>query len=193
MPLPSQSCEIPSSVCCTTIYDISNFILNTVYDALLDCMPLGCNGETMKLLHYVTMGQGDDGIADSLTVSFLGAVASSKSSDNTGHSLPVGVSRGSFDVRLRESGWPIVRTEGGIIDAPDPKMQHAIARHAYAHGEKMYRVLRGMVQSRRLTPTALPKPSFGSIGDLRALSPQGGVVGFAATVTADFPWRVEGN
>lgn len=192
MPLPQQSCEVSDDVCCTVMWDVANFVLNSVYDGIVDCFPLDCNGEPMPFTKYVTMGNGDDGIVDSLAVAIQTVSPTTGSSDNTGVMKGVTLFRAAFDVRLREGGWPIVSTNGGVIQAPDPAMQHAISRHAYAHGEKMYRVLRSMVSSHTVLPSAMPRPGFANLAPLRALQPLGGAVGFATTLQVDLPWGIAG-
>lgn len=195
MPLPQQSCPIPEDVCCNGIFDIAQYVLNRVYDGLVGCLPKGCDGQPMQLLPYVTMGQGDDGVADSLTVAFLGAIPSPNSLDQNGRLKGPSLFRGDFDVRLRESGWPLIRTDGGQLNAPDPALQQAIARHAYAHGEQMFRVLRSLA-ARVATPGGwlanYPNPAFATASQLRTINPQGGIVGFSSVLTVDLPWGIQG-
>lgn len=194
MPLPQQSCIIPEDTCCNTVFDIAQFVLNTVYDGIIGCMPFDCNGQAMPLRRYVTLGQGDDGIADSLTVAFMGANPSTGSFDNNGNLLAVSKYRADYDVRLREAGWPMVSTDGGKLDAPDPVMQMAIARHAYAHGEKMFRVLRNLARGAKTTwLSGYPNPAFCTVNQLRTINPQGGIVGMSAVLTVDLPWGQDGH
>lgn len=192
MPLPLLTCEIPDETCCTLIFDTANFILNRVYDGIIDCMPPSeCASGT--LLRYVTMGNGDDGIPDSLTVAFTGSGISPKSTLPGGVTGPLPLCRGTFDIRLREAGWPIVGVANGAITPPDPVKQHAIARHAYAHGEQLYRTVRDFAHSRELTVSGVVKLNNVVLGDLRTLSPLGGIVGFAIPITVDLPFGQAGT
>lgn len=191
MPLPSQSCEITTETCCTALFDIANYILNVVYEGLVGCLPLDCDGNPMPLAKYVTMGSGDDGIADSLTVAFQGSTITQNSSDGRGVTMPIIMERGEFEIRLRESGWPIVTTNG-VVNAPEPAVQHAIARHAYAHIEQFRKTIRMMVAQKNVSPAGVPKPNFCQLLDLRTLNPQGGIVGCVASIRMTLPWGTQG-
>ncbi len=192
--LPSQACaNLSDTVCCTTLFDVANYILNTVYDGLISCIAPDCAGGTPTLHKYVTMGNGDDAIVDSLTVAFQGSIVTGKSIDGAGNTLPVNAWKGAFEVRLRESGWPVVSTAGDQITPPDPAMQHAMARHALGHGEKMFRLLRNMVNTKKLTPSTYAQPTVATLDGLRTLNPLGGVIGFVATVNLELPWGQQGH
>lgn len=180
-----QECDVSDVVCCSSLYAIADHLRSSVYTALLDCFDEDC--PSPPLTTYVTMGTGDDGVVDSLAVSFNGTLFSEGSNLAGGKLSPLPLVRGTFDVLLRESGWPTVNREGGVMHAPDPDRQHALARHAFAHGERMYRTLLSMHASRTLTPASI-KGCDASLGALIPLPPLGGTIGWRATVTAKLPW-----
>ena len=91
-----------------------------VFDALKACCETGCAGLSV----YVAMGPGDDGIKDALTVNPTLVTASA----GTRPGAP-GLYRASFDVRLRESGWPTAYVDGTVIQLPEPALQAARRQH----------------------------------------------------------------
>jgi hypothetical protein len=184
--LPS-ACEVPTEVCCTSMYDIAEHILTNVFDTLNDCMAQ-TECEVGQLLAYVTMGEGDDGNTDSLTVEFSGAQPSPTAQASPNHQLAMSIYQATFSVRLRESGWPVAQAGGYEVTPPDPAKQNTLARHAFAHGELMYRKLISMKLNRCMVPSCVPGCGNVRIGQLAPLRPTAGVVGFVATVTIDMPW-----
>lgn len=170
-------CDAPEA-CCTSLFTIADNILNAVYDALLPCYPDGCT----PLTKYVTMGNGDDAIMDSLTVTFAVAGASQGSTRN-GVMVPIALVRGALDVRLRESGWPTVQVTE-VITPPAPELQQSAAMQAYGHGEKMYRTLLNLHARHALAPVGCAT----SVGQLQPLQPLGGAIGFLVRVEVDLPW-----
>lgn len=180
--LPTN-CDVSDDVCCVDVWGIAEHLRSNVLTAVNACIDDECE----LLLSYVTMGQGDDGVVNSLAVAFMGT-SFSPGSQQSGAKLSImPLVRARFDVRIRENGWPIVNTEGGVVNAPDPERQHALARHAFAHGEAMYRKLLAMHAAQTLIPTA-HKRQKASLSDLFPLPPLGGTIGFYATVTADVAW-----
>ena len=162
-----------------SLSDIANHLLAETFNALLECDESGCEG----IVSYVTMGNGDDGISDALTVSFLSTTAS----PNT-RSGQFGLYRAAFDVRLRESGWPTVVVEGQEVVLPDPALQASASRYMLSRGEAIHRRLAHLTTTRGLVPAGV-RCSNGSVGSLVPLSPQGGVVGWSTQVTIDLPWN----
>ena len=184
--LPSADCTVSDAVCCVSLYDIADHILTGVWTSLLACYePLPVVG--YQLLAYVTMGDGDDGIVDALQVS-VGNVLPSPGSQKTGQLTPVAAFDAIFRVRLVESGWPMVHEDNGQIFQPESAQQNALARHSYAHGERMYRKLAAMTAAGDLTPPSVTGCSKGVLSALVPIPPQGGVVGWSTTVTMTLPW-----
>lgn len=179
MPIPSAPCGEAVEPCCVSLSDIANHLLAAVFDALIECEQPDCGA---PVLAYVTMAGGTDGALDALTVSPLGvsAVGDQKPS------LP-SLHRAEFDVRLRESGWPIAAAEGDAIIFPDPEAQAVAARYVLSRGEAMHRRLVYMLSHHQLAPAGLPC-GRSSVGRLTPLAPLGGVVGWTITVSIDLPW-----
>lgn len=194
MTLPSgdSPCEMTLDACCNVVHDIANHLLTSIHDAILPCYgDAMCNEAPIK---YVTFGQGDDGIRDALTVAILSAGPSPITQTGAGGvTIPLGLYRCLFEVRLRESGWPMAFIDGNQIVPPDPERQHVATRHAFAHGEMMYRKINSMNYNRTLTPTTVAPFSKATIGQLLPLQPLGGVVGFAFQVAIDLPWNWGGG
>lgn len=184
--LPTGGCSPSETTCCTDLFDIANNLLGTVLAALNACLVAGdCPSEGLSA--YVTMGAGDDGIQNALTVEFDTAAPTPGSMSASGRPLPIGVSRSVFTVRLRESGWPTVQV-GSKISAPEPVDQHAAARHAFSHGELMYRTLLQMRATNTIVPSTIHGCLNTVVGPLTPLRPLGGIIGFTAQVMVDLPW-----
>jgi hypothetical protein len=88
-------------------------------------------------------------------------------------------------VVVLENGWPQIRADefGEVIEVPDSDLINAIARHAYAHGEKMYRALVDGVQRNTLFPIS----SFSNLGNvtlsgLQPIQPSAFSVGWGMSV-----------
>jgi hypothetical protein len=175
--LPAPGCVLPEP-CCTSIADIAEFLLAEAYDAVSRCLPDDCD----PLQAYLTVGSGDDGIVDAVTVSYndINRLGSTKGT--------VAMHRVTFDVRLRESGWPVVKVEGSVIEMPDPVRQNELARHVFAHSEAMYRRLAFLVRNGLARCGTAVGCRNAEIGRLNPLSPQAGVVGCSVSITVDVPW-----
>lgn len=183
--LPNGDCVTSDDVCCTSLYDIANHILAGVYESLLECyQPSFCNGG--GVLAYVTMGNGDDLVLDALTVS-INDVSPTVNTVRNNQTLAIGLYEATFTVRLLESGWPMAYEENGEIFVPDPVEQNALARHAYGHGERMYRKLAYMASHGDLTPADV-SCTKAVVYPLTPLSPSGGSVGWKANVSMILPW-----
>lgn len=179
MALPRQdaTCEIPTDVCCTTLYDFSVELLDRVLADLNACSYSGdCYQE---LRGYVTVGGfPEDPLCDTLIVTATGIrpfVAP------TGSLLPFGVTRCSFLVRLSESGFPMPYVEGEVIYAPDPDLVHEIARHAYSHGERMFR----SIVNHLAGPSRIGSCAKATMDAFTPIDPSGGCVGWQASLSVD--------
>lgn len=185
--LPPADCLVSEEVCCTSLFDIANHILAGVYESMLACyQPSFCNGG--GLVAYVTMGTGDDLVYDALSVSIVDVRPSTKSVNANGMS-PFQAKVITLEVRLLESGWPMAHEQNGEIYVPDPVIQNAIARHSYAHGERMYSKLTYMATHGELMP---PNTVCSSavISSLLPIPPAGGTVGWKTTVILTVPGMV---
>ena len=185
--LPTGGCSPSELTCCTDLFDIANNLLEKVLLALNGCISNGeCPGEGLSA--YVTMGSGDDAIPNAVTVEFETSASTPGSTSGSGRPFPIGISRTTFTVRLKESGWPTVQTHQNTISAPSPADQHAAARHAFAHGELMYRTLLQMRATNTIVPSSVHGCLNTMVGPLLPLRPLGGIIGFTAQVMVDLPW-----
>lgn len=163
------------------MYSIAAHLLAEVYDAVMDCYPgTDC---CSPLAAYVTLGNGDDGVTDSLTVSAAGIVPSPNSAPGG-----FGLYRATFNVRLAESGWPTARQEGQTLIFPPPEEQARAARHVFSMGEAIHRRLAHLQRTRSLTPSDV-RCSNALLGQMTPILPSGGSVGWLAPVTIDLPWN----
>lgn len=179
MPLLTSPCADLVDPCCTTLGAFADHLRCEALDAIMACFePGSCEPFTS----YVSMGAGDDGIADSLIVS-VNTMLPSANTTSVGFSLW----NMTFDVRLRESGYPMVQTEGSQIVLPDPQLQHQATMQLMAHGEAIHRRLSALKTKRQLAPTGY-QCLQGTIGSLLPLTPQGGVAGWSILVTVQMPW-----
>lgn len=180
--LPDR-CDVTPEPCCGDLYAIADHLLTSVFDALKECM--GDQGCSMQIVAYVTAGTGDDGVRDALTVEFDGIVPTTRSVQGGNGLL---VSRATYTVRLRESGWPIVRREDGTVVVPPPDEQNHAAKYALARGELVYRWLLGMQAQKQIVPTSVMGCPATQVRDFRPMRPSGGVIGWTVTVDVDLPW-----
>lgn len=178
-------CVPDEGVCCVEMFGVAHNVLVAVYDDLRNCYP---QSTTDPLVAYVTMGAGDDGVLDSLTVAVTGVRPSTGSSVNGTQRGPLLI-RGSFDVRLRESGWPMVRVDGSTVTLPDPVKQNEAARQSFAHGERMYRkLLRMRALGEFAGDISTLRGAHVEVGQLSPLNPLGGSVGWLVPFTIDLAW-----
>ena len=177
--IPTIPCDTPEA-CCDSLYAVAAHLLTEVYDALLVCYP---TENCQALAAYVTLGLGNDGIPDALTVATTNIDTSPASRPGS-----FGLWRATYAIILKESGWPVAHVEGDEIVLPSPDLQAAAAAHVYAMGEAMHRKLSRLYTTRNLTPSGVGCTNA-TLGTMFPLAPQGGVVGWQASVTADLPWN----
>lgn len=174
--LPLDDCDIPEEPC-SSAWDVGNNILQETRSALAELMAVDCD----KIVSYMTVGtRGDDAIVDALTVSL--ATVNQRSTDPG-----VGLQLLNFDVRLRESGWPVASMVGARFVPPDPNLQNALARHVYAHAEVVYKTLLVMQRTNGFAPAGY-RMITGTVGTLTPLAPTAGVIGFFVPVTVLLAW-----
>lgn len=178
--IPSSTCAADTP-CCLELHSIANHLLVETYDAVMACYPgVEC---CPPLSAYVTLGEGDDGIVDSLTVS----IRSIASSVNT-RPGQLGLWRATFAIRLSESGWPTARREGTAILMPEPEAQAVAIRHVLSMGEAIHKRLSNLQTRRGLVPDGI-RCSNASLGGMTPVGPRGGVAGWLVPVTVDLPWN----
>lgn len=182
--LPDGDCLTAQVVCCTSLYDIAYHILAEVHKDLVQCHePSPCSPGWIT---YVTMGDGDDAVMDALSVSVVN-VRPSPNSQTGGKLSPASAFLADFRVRILEAGWPMVREENGELFQPDPVEQNALARHAFGHGERMYRTLISKIANGQIVPNGMNCMSP-VLGPLTPIKPAGGTVGWRADVTLTLTW-----
>lgn len=178
--IPSSPCATEDQ-CCISLYSIAAHLLAEVFDAVTECAPTaeGCP----PLAAYVTLGNGDDGITDSLTVS-AGSITPSPNTVPGG----LGLHRALFNIRLVESGWPTARQEGQTLIFPPADEQARAAQHVYSMGEAIHRRLSFLMSKRALTPPEV-RCSNATVGQMNPIPPLGGTAGWTVPVTVDLPWN----
>jgi hypothetical protein len=156
------------AVCCNDLYIIAQHLLSSVWGALRPCYEgvhvegKHGDGQDQALFTYVTMSTSDDALIDSLSVVLRGVGSPRSEVTQTG---PVQVVA-SYEVRLLESGWPMVEIDGTVISAPEPALQAEAARQALGHGEKVFRTLMSMNARRQIIPLGIPGPFVITVHDL---------------------------
>jgi hypothetical protein len=166
--------------CCLSLSDIATHLLTEMYDAITECYPSTC---AQPLAAYITFGNGDDGIVDSLVVA-----AGQVTSTSEARAGQMNLWRATFTIRLSESGWPTARIEGEEIVLPTPQEQQIAARHVFSMGEAMHRRLSHLMFHRALVPSTV-RCSNATVGTMVPVPPSGGVVGWQVPVTVDLPWN----
>lgn len=173
MPLPDPTCEISTDVCCAIVFDAASNLLTALYTALQDCVVVGpCQD---NWLAYVTMGQGDDAVRDALSVALL-SMQLTPGSQQDGNVLGIALAQVTYRVRILESGWPMAHEEGNEIFYPEPVLQNALARHVFAHSERVYRSLVYQAKTKAFLPDGVGCSAC-TVAPWVPLTPLGGTVG----------------
>ena len=144
MPLPVASCvaNVPSDVCCDTVWLMGERIRTVALAAVCACLDESCRSRPME--SWQTEGERSGSVkGDSLVVSFTGLDSSVRERTRRGSPIPTPITRADFRVELRESGWPMIAEHSSTqtVKLPDPQMVHALAKHARGHAEAMWRAL----------------------------------------------------
>lgn len=188
MPLPLASCadDVPTDVCCTSVFDIADRIREVAYDGLCGKLDPSCRDREFRT--YVSIGpRVPEPLGDALVVYINPDVTPSPGSRRPGGTLlGASLQRAPFEIYLTENGWPTPETNeiGEVIYVPPSDLIHAISRHAYSHGEAMYRAVLNAVQRRTLFPVeAFPHIAEIEITGLRAVAPSSHTVGWIIPIT----------
>ena len=183
MPSP-QNCIDHQPGQCVDLIDIAEHVLDECYRALLPILGPQTDGNILRA--YTTVGPGgDDGVVDALCVSFLGAGPTPGSTAGNITTAYPGI-KARFQVSLVESGWPMVKIEGSRVTLPGTTEIAAASRHAYAHGEALYRHIISLNNGRRIAP--MFPGSVASIGPLTPRPPQAGIVGWIVNFEVLMGW-----
>lgn len=186
MPLPVGSCadDISTDVCCSSVFDVADRLRCIATEAVECCFDASCADRPFR--SYVSVGPSiPEPLGDALIVHLPSLEPSTNSRSNAGTLLGVAVHVGRFDIELRENGWPMPLTNefSEVIQIPDSTMINAIARHAYSHGEKMYRAVVNALQMKTMFPI-LDFPNVGKvdIAGLRPIQPAAFAVGWTIPI-----------
>jgi len=178
MAFPNEQCA-PGDVCCTSLYDVAENILSIAYDAVSGCSVVDCN--LPELVGYVSMGQRiEDPIADYLVVSLLSVFPAPPPASERGGNMQLPIYRANFQVKLLETGWPMPQGDDEEIIVPDPTLVTNVARHAYAHGEAMYRALANALARKTLNLGCAD--CYQRIEPLQPIEPSGGTTGWTTNL-----------
>lgn len=181
LPLASCAADVPADACCSTFFDVADRVRSVAFNALVSCQDPSCADREFR--SYVTHGpQVQDPLGDSLVANLVSVAASTGSREASDRLLPVGLFVGRINLHLFETGWPQIEANDAqrTLYVPDSDLVHAMARHSYAHGEKMYRAIVDGIQKR----TLFTLPANSHIGqvdlsDLVPMEPGGPIVGWS--------------
>lgn len=187
MPLPVGSCadDIPSHVCCSTIWDIAERLRCVLTDALCGCIDPACADKTFR--SYISLGPTiEDPIGDSLIVHMPRIATSFNSTTPQGALLGVAVHLADFEIRLLEAGWPMIELNEAeeTFYVPDSGMVNAVSKHLYSHGELMYRTLVSGVQLNTLFAT-FENVGMVQLSDFVPIQPEGELAGWVMAVRVE--------
>lgn len=178
MALPHEDCA-PGEVCCTSLFDVADHILQIAFCAVAGCSVVECDLE--EIVGYVSMGERiEDPASDFLVVSLSSVSPSPGSADQVGN-MQNPTYRARFQVKLSETGWPMPTGDEDEIIPPLPSLMQNASRHAYAHGEAMYRALANALARKTLNVSCAD--CYQQIEPLRPVEPSGGTVGWVTYVT----------
>lgn len=193
MPLPSAEnpVDVPGSVCCDTFWLLGERIRTVACEAVCACMDPDCADS--EFISYQNEGPiTEDAIGESLSVNFVRASLRIDSQRTNRASSPLVISRVDFRVELNENGWPIVTAPSGEIVPADRDALHALAQHARAHAEKLWRALAGAAattdQTQALFPAATNPHVLArgvTVGDLQPQPRPGPQIRYAMNISVD--------
>lgn len=181
MPLNTSEC-IDVDMACSMLYAYGEHLRCEAMCALDQCFVSGSCRDSIR--SYLSMGAGDDGIADSLIVVVRPMIPTSGTA-----TVGPSVWQLQFDIILRESGYPMaqVAEAGRAISPPDPEAQHRATMQLMSHGEAIHRRLSALKASGCLAPDGY-RCTRGQISQLAPLPVQGGVAGWTISVVLIVPW-----
>jgi hypothetical protein len=187
VPLPIDACahNVPTQVCCSGIWDVAERIRCIAYDAVVCCIDPSCADQEFR--SYVSIGTDvPEPLGDALVVTMVDASPSTASRSPTGMLLGASLQEVRFEAYLTENGWPmpIADEVGEVIEVPDSWLINAVARHAYSHGERMYRAILDSVQRKEMFPVStFPHIAKVDVAGLEPVPPRAFAVGWVVPVT----------
>lgn len=187
MPLPIDACaaNVPTQVCCSSFFDVADRLRCVAFDAVNCCIDPSCGDQEFR--SYVSLGPSiPEPIGDALVVHLLSSSPSTNSRGPTGILNRVALQEAHFEIFLTENGWPTPETDelGEVVMVPSSELINGVARHSYAHGERMYRAVLNSAQKGELFP--LPANAHIArvdIGNLEPVQPAAFTAGWTIPVT----------
>lgn len=182
MPLPLGDCadDIPTEVCCPTLFGIADRIRCIATDAVLGCLGPDCAERDFRSI--VAMAPHEDFFGDILSVSLTNWTLSADTRP------PIVLTVATYRLELWETGWPVpeVDEQANLISVPDAELVNALARHVYSHGEVMYRALLDVAARRQFWNDTIGLPTDGfskfTVGALTPIAPAGRLVGWGVNL-----------
>lgn len=187
MPLPIDACaaNVPTQVCCSSIFDVADRIRCVAYEAVQCCIDVSCVDQEFR--SYVSLGPSiPEPLGDALVVHLLSMSPSSRSRSPTGVLNRVSLQEAQLEIFLTENGWPTPETDelGEVVYVPDAALINRIARHTYSHAERMFRAVLNSVQKGLMFP--LPANAHigrVDVGNLQPVQPAAFTAGWTIPVT----------
>jgi len=180
--LNTSECATGVDMACNTLYAYGEHLRSAAMSALDGCFPSGSCRDSIR--SYLSMGAGDDGVPDSLIV-VVGPMLPTQGSGLVGPTIM----QVQFDIRLRESGYPMAQAvDGGrAIALPDPDGQHRATQQSLFHAGAIMARLLSMKSTGCLAPDGY-RCTRGTISAVQPLPPQAGVTGWTISLTLQLPW-----
>lgn len=187
MPLPIDACaaNVPTQVCCSSIFDVADRLRCIAFDAVSCCLDPSCADQEFR--SYVSLGPSiPEPLGDALVVHLLSMSPSSASRSPVGILNRVSLQEARFEIFLTENGWPTPETDelGETVYVPDSDLINRVARHTYGHAEKMYRAVLNSAQTGEMFPLpANPHIARVDVGSLQPVQPAVYTAGWTIPVT----------
>jgi hypothetical protein len=191
MPIPTAGCadDIPSDVCCDTIWLVGDRIRTVATAGLMDCIDPTCSDREFR--SFSTWGERiEEPLGEALIVSWVRNRIGTRTS--AGAVAPFSVTQAEFRVELHENGWPVPDRTGDNIVLPDSALINAVSKHATGHAERMWRAVVNAAQRQIGAAALFALPAnehiiHGStvVGDLTPIGPDAYRVGARFNVTVE--------
>jgi hypothetical protein len=192
MPIPADSCPPGTTpdVCCNTLFLIGDRIRTVACEAVMCCASADCDSEFRS---YTTVGSRiQDLVGDSVVVTLQNATTAATTNTARQRTSPTPVTRATYQVELRENGWPQAKARGKGIAVPDPLAVNAAAAHAMSHAELMYGAIANGATTQIGDGALFPVPTNPhiimnsvQIGPLLPVGPQAYQIAWTIQVTVD--------
>lgn len=172
--IPNSTCSPNAVPCCTDYYEMAETIVVQVIGRISDCILSACN---VPLVGAVLFSP-DIVLADSLTFVINRVRTETRTVNNRPVKLSTTIMEGQ--IRLIESGYPVITDEGGRLVMPGLDEFERAAKHLIAHGQVLHKTLLGM----RADGTIPNGCVFSRVGDLEPIDPESGLAGWSVNIEA---------